>query len=91
MIAKDIKENISIDNNHPGNVSGNPMDENSLNKEVCCNVGDVLIAGPQKSKVAEIAFLGNAYSLEVRIDNGQKISMKQLNQLVKNGQIIIKK
>ena len=90
MKAKDIKENISIDQNAPGNTSGNPMDEDSLNKDICCNVDDILIAGHQENQVVEIAFLGNAYSLEVRINNGQKISMKQLNQLVKNGQIIIK-
>ena len=90
MKAKDIESNISVDNNHQGNANGYAIDKDSLDGKVCCDVGDILVAGQQENKVAEIAFLGNAYSLEVRIDNGQKISMKQLNQLVDNGQIIVK-
>ena len=90
MKTKDIKENITTDKSHPGNSLGNPMDDDMLEKEACCNVGSILVAGQQESVVSEIAFLGNAYSLEVRMENGQKISMKQLNQLVENGQIIVK-
>jgi hypothetical protein len=90
MNANDIKNNIKIDHNHPGNAEGNPMDDHRLNEKICCNVGDILVAGPQESKVAEIAFLGNAYSLEVRMDSGQKISMKQLCQLVEQGKVSVK-
>jgi hypothetical protein len=89
MKAKDIIQDITTDYNHPGNWDGHAMDTDTLDQDVCCTVGDILTAGSQENKVIAIAYLGNAYSLEVRIDNGQKINMKQLNKLIENGQISV--
>jgi len=91
MKVKDIKENIKIDYNAPGCANAAyEMDADFLNKDVFCKVGDVLKAGAQENEIVEISFVGNSYSLMVKINNGQKINMKTLGQLIENNQIVVK-
>lgn len=90
MKARDIKNQISINHDHPGNANNNPMNEDMLNKDLAANIGDVLVAGPQENTVAEIVFSGNAYDLSIVIDNGQRIANNKLADLIKQGHISVK-
>ena len=87
--ANDIKEVITYDKAAPGNRSLAPMHLEKLNQEVCCTVGSVLVAGEVTEIVNEIAHIGNAYSLEVRVESGAKIAMSTLCELVEKGTISV--